>query len=82
MNWTLEVVVVPVADVDRAKAFYAEQLGFEVDHDTKVGEGRVVAAHAPRVGLLDRHRAGDRPGHAAGGAEGPAARVADLNAAR
>ena len=38
MNWTLEVVVVPVADVDRAKAFYADQLGFNVDHDTKVSE--------------------------------------------
>ena len=31
MNWTLEVVIVPVADVDRAKAFYAEKLGFAVD---------------------------------------------------
>jgi catechol 2,3-dioxygenase-like lactoylglutathione lyase family enzyme len=38
MNWTLEVVVVPVSDVDRAKAFYADQLGFNVDHDTTVGE--------------------------------------------
>ncbi len=28
MNWTLEVVCIPVTDVDRAKAFYAEQLGF------------------------------------------------------
>ena len=33
MNWTLEVVVVPVADIDRAKAFYSDQLGFNVDHD-------------------------------------------------
>jgi catechol 2,3-dioxygenase-like lactoylglutathione lyase family enzyme len=32
------VVVVPVSDVDRAKAFYAEKLGFEVDHDTKISE--------------------------------------------
>lgn len=38
MNWTLEVVMVPVADVDRAKAFYAEKLGFHVDHDTRVNE--------------------------------------------
>ncbi|MER5620171.1 VOC family protein [Streptosporangium sp. NPDC002544] len=38
MNWTLEVVIVPVSDVDRAKAFYAERLGFAVDHDTKVGD--------------------------------------------
>ena len=38
MDWTLEVVVVPVSDVERAKAFYVEQLGFNVDHDTKVSE--------------------------------------------
>lgn len=38
MNWTLEVVVVPVSDVDRAKDFYARQLGFNVDHDTKVSD--------------------------------------------
>ena len=34
MRMLLEVVVVPVSDVDRAKAFYAEALGFAVDHDT------------------------------------------------
>ncbi|MCC6612719.1 MAG: VOC family protein [Anaerolineae bacterium] len=34
----LELVPVPVADVDRAKAFYAEKLGFNVDHDTKASE--------------------------------------------
>lgn len=33
MDWKLELVVVPVADVDRAKAFYSEQLGFNVDVD-------------------------------------------------
>ena len=38
MNWTLEVVVVPVTDVDRAKSFYADQLGFVVDHDTTVSD--------------------------------------------
>lgn len=43
MNWTLEVVVVPVSDVERAKAFYAGQLGFNVDHDTKISdENRIV----------------------------------------
>jgi catechol 2,3-dioxygenase-like lactoylglutathione lyase family enzyme len=36
MNWTLEVIAVPVTDVERAKAFYAGQLGFAVDHDTTV----------------------------------------------
>ena len=33
MDSTLELVMVPVTDVDRAKAFYAERLGFRVDHD-------------------------------------------------
>jgi catechol 2,3-dioxygenase-like lactoylglutathione lyase family enzyme len=36
MDWKLEVVVVPVTDVDRAKHFYSEQVGFGVDHDTRV----------------------------------------------
>lgn len=47
MKWTLEVVVVPVADVDRAKAFYAERLGFVVDHDTTVSPGRRVVQLTP-----------------------------------
>jgi catechol 2,3-dioxygenase-like lactoylglutathione lyase family enzyme len=51
MNWTLEVVVVPVSDVDRAKAFYADQLGFAVDHDTKIGDGmRIVQLTPPGSG--------------------------------
>src|SRR3954468_16587881 len=51
MNWTLEVVSVPVSDVDRAKAFYAEQLGFNVDHDTQVSEGnRIVQLTPPGSG--------------------------------
>ena len=51
MNWTLEVVVVPVSDVDRAKAFYAEQVGFNVDHDTRVSdEMRVVQLTPPGSG--------------------------------
>lgn len=47
MNWTLEVVIVPVADVDRAKAFYADQLGFNVDHDTRIGEGQRLVQLTP-----------------------------------
>jgi catechol 2,3-dioxygenase-like lactoylglutathione lyase family enzyme len=48
MDWKLEVVVVPVVDVDRAKAFYAEELGFDVDHDTRVSdEVRVVQLTPP-----------------------------------
>jgi catechol 2,3-dioxygenase-like lactoylglutathione lyase family enzyme len=51
MDWKLEVVIVPVSDVDRAKAFYAEQLGFNVDHDTQGHEGnRIVQLTPPGSG--------------------------------
>jgi catechol 2,3-dioxygenase-like lactoylglutathione lyase family enzyme len=42
MDWKVEVIVVPVTDVDRAKHFYADQLGFHVDVDSTRGEMRVV----------------------------------------
>jgi catechol 2,3-dioxygenase-like lactoylglutathione lyase family enzyme len=35
VQWTLEVVHVPVTDLDRARAFYAEGLGFAVDFDVR-----------------------------------------------
>jgi catechol 2,3-dioxygenase-like lactoylglutathione lyase family enzyme len=38
MDWKLELVAVPVADVDRAKAFYADQVGFHADHDHQVSD--------------------------------------------
>ena len=38
MDWKLEVVVISVADVDRAKTFYAEKVGFNVDVDNRLGE--------------------------------------------
>jgi predicted enzyme related to lactoylglutathione lyase len=36
MDWKLELVAIPVSDVDRAKAFYTEQVGFNADHDHTV----------------------------------------------
>ena len=38
MDWKLELVSVPVSDVDRAKAFYTEQVGFVADHDHQVSD--------------------------------------------
>ena len=38
MDWRLELVQVPVSDVDRAKRFYTEQVGFVVDHDHQVSD--------------------------------------------
>jgi catechol 2,3-dioxygenase-like lactoylglutathione lyase family enzyme len=42
MDFKLELVVLPVSDVDRAKAFYADKVGFAVDVDHRAGEFRVV----------------------------------------
>jgi predicted enzyme related to lactoylglutathione lyase len=38
MDWKLELVAIPVSDVDRAKAFYTEQVGFNADHDHTVSD--------------------------------------------
>ncbi len=47
MDWKLEVVVVPVSDVDRAKRFYAEQVGFVVDVDHRAGDTMRVVQLTP-----------------------------------
>jgi predicted enzyme related to lactoylglutathione lyase len=38
VDWKLELVAIPVSDVDRAKAFYTDQVGFTADHDHRVSE--------------------------------------------
>jgi catechol 2,3-dioxygenase-like lactoylglutathione lyase family enzyme len=38
MDWKLELVAVPVSDVDRAKEFYVDKVGFTADHDHQVSE--------------------------------------------
>jgi len=47
MDWTLEVVVVPVSDLDTAIIFYRDQVGFDLDHDTR-NEHMHVAQLTPR----------------------------------
>jgi catechol 2,3-dioxygenase-like lactoylglutathione lyase family enzyme len=49
MDWTLEVVV-PVSDVDRAIAFYRDQLGFALDHDTHAVDQRFAQLTPPGSG--------------------------------
>jgi catechol 2,3-dioxygenase-like lactoylglutathione lyase family enzyme len=83
MNWTLEVVVVPVSDVDRAKAFYSDQLGFNVDHDTRIGDGnRVVQLTPPGSGCSVVIGAGVVPEMPPGLLKGLQLVVSDINAAR
>ncbi|MGH2967565.1 MAG: VOC family protein [Solirubrobacteraceae bacterium] len=38
MDWKLELIAIPVSDVDRAKRFYTEQAGFDADHDHRVSD--------------------------------------------
>ena len=38
MDWKIELVAIPVTDVDRAKSFYVDQVGFNADHDHQVNE--------------------------------------------
>jgi catechol 2,3-dioxygenase-like lactoylglutathione lyase family enzyme len=47
MEWKLELVVVPVTDVERAKRFYSEQVGFAVDHDTRVDDDMHIVQLTP-----------------------------------
>jgi catechol 2,3-dioxygenase-like lactoylglutathione lyase family enzyme len=83
MNWTLEVVVVPVADVDRAKEFYANKLGFNVDHDTDLGGGnRVVQLTPPGSGCSIVVGSGVVPDMPPGSLKGLQLVVPDIRKAR
>jgi catechol 2,3-dioxygenase-like lactoylglutathione lyase family enzyme len=50
MDWTLEVVVLPVSDIDRSVAFYRDRLRFHLDHDTKNEHMHVVQFTPPGSG--------------------------------
>jgi catechol 2,3-dioxygenase-like lactoylglutathione lyase family enzyme len=82
MNWTLEVVKVPVADLDRARTFYSEQLGFPVDYEVIISDDRQFLQVTPPgsgcsivlgKGLTDM---------APGSLESPQLVVSDIRAAR
>jgi len=47
VDWKLELVPLPVADVERAKSFYMDKVGFNLDHDVRNGELRVVQLTPP-----------------------------------
>jgi predicted enzyme related to lactoylglutathione lyase len=51
MDYRLELVILPVTDVDRAKSFYVDQVGFQADHDQRVNESlRFVQLTPPGSG--------------------------------
>jgi catechol 2,3-dioxygenase-like lactoylglutathione lyase family enzyme len=83
MNWTLEVVVVPVTDIDRAKAFYADRLGFHLDHDTVINDQiRVVQLTPPGSGCSIVIGKGAVPDMAPGSLKGLQLVVPDIHRAR
>ncbi|MEU5787265.1 VOC family protein [Micromonospora purpureochromogenes] len=83
MNWTLEVVVVPVSDIDRAKEFYADRLGFAVDHDTRIGDDvRIVQLTPPGSGCSVVIGRGAVPDMPPGSLKGLQLVVPDLEKAR
>lgn len=82
MDWKLEVVAVPVTDVDRAKSFYTDKLGFNLDHDTRISEEmRVVQVTPPGSACSIALGTGivDTP---PGSAQGMQLVVSDIEAAR
>jgi catechol 2,3-dioxygenase-like lactoylglutathione lyase family enzyme len=81
MDWKLELVAIPVSDVDRAKDFYTEKVGFNADHDHRVSDAiRFVQLTPPGsacsialgTGIVDT---------ASGSVQGMQLVVADINAA-
>jgi catechol 2,3-dioxygenase-like lactoylglutathione lyase family enzyme len=83
VQWTLEVVQVPVADVERAKAFYAEQLGFGVDFDVEAdAEHRFVQLTPPGSGCSIQLSAGYHDDLVPGTLRGLVLVVPDVRAAQ
>ncbi|MDV6242284.1 VOC family protein [Rhodococcus opacus] len=83
MDWTLEVVVLPVSDIDRSVAFYRDKLGFHLDHDTTNEHMHVVQLTPTGSGCSIV--IGDLPSHtemAPGSMRGLQLVVADVAAAR
>jgi catechol 2,3-dioxygenase-like lactoylglutathione lyase family enzyme len=82
VDWKLELVAIPVSDVDRAKAFYTEKVGFNADHDHRVSdEIRFVQLTPPGSACsiaLGKGVVDSQPGSV----QGMQMVVSDVNAAR
>jgi predicted enzyme related to lactoylglutathione lyase len=48
VNWTLELVVLPISDIDRAKSFYMDKAGFDLNVDHRAGDDFRVVQLTPR----------------------------------
>lgn len=82
MDWKLEVVPVPVSDVDRAKVFYAEKVGFVVDLDVQLGDGVRLVQLTPPGSACSIHLSSGMLNVPPGILEGLQVMVSDIEAAR
>jgi predicted enzyme related to lactoylglutathione lyase len=82
MDWKLELVSVPVSDVDRAKAFYVDQVGFTLDHDHRVQDGLRFVQITPPGSACSIAIGQGISSKAPGSVEGLQVVVSDVEAAR
>lgn len=82
MDWKLELLVIPVTDVDRAKAFYADQLGFNVDVDSSPNDDFRVVQLTPPGSACSITIGKGLTGATPGSFEGMQISVGDIEAAR
>ncbi len=82
MDFRLEVVPIPVSDVDRAKRFYGEQAGFVVDLDTRIGDGMRLVQLTPPGSGCSIHLSSGILNTPPGVMEGLQLVVSDIEAAR
>ena len=82
MDWKLELVAVPVSDVDRAKAFYIDQIGFNADQDHRVTDDLRFVQLTPPGSACSISIGTGITTKAPGSVEGLQLVVADIEAAR
>jgi catechol 2,3-dioxygenase-like lactoylglutathione lyase family enzyme len=82
MDWKIEVVTVPVSDIDRARDFYAERVGFEVDIDFKVSEDVRLVQLTPPGSACSIHLGKGTVDMEPGSIDGVFLVVLDVHAAR
>jgi len=82
MNWKLEVVTIPVSDVDRARDFYAEQVGFAVDIDHRISDDLRLVQLTPPGSACSIHLGKGTVDMEPGSIDGVFLVVRDLIAAR
>ena len=82
MDWKLELVAIPVSDVDRAKAFYTEKAGFNADHDHTISDELRFVQLTPPGSACSIALGDGIVGTPPGSVQGMQMVVSDINAAR